>query len=264
MPRELAAAIPDLEHVPPARSGTEFLLVQVALQADYLPEYETATAFLDSWIQVGPERIALRSVPASWVYFVLSAPVDQPAVLWVEDDGRAQGLDLRTGEQVEPLAPYYQKIGFWVLEGEELKYEKVRFGTQRRWWNMTCTSGGADVTRSLWRPDRGWAPEGTVFLAVDFWWCGDGTYDETTWTLDTDKVLEVGIGAEYLRPVDWTKSAYGGTGGGALHTAVFEVPADRGEFKIVFAPYGEVTELANDEVHRLIEPPETTIWTVEF
>lgn len=48
IPRDLAAAIPELEHVPPAREGVEFIVAQAARQSGYLPEYETVPRHLAS------------------------------------------------------------------------------------------------------------------------------------------------------------------------------------------------------------------------
>lgn len=264
VPEHLAGEVPELEHLPAAEDGAEFLIVRIAHQAKYWPELEDSLYGTRSWIMVGERRIDVGEVPAAGKFLVLCVPIGAEAVLWVEDSGRAQGLDLRTGSRVDPIAGYYDGPIFRSFPGEEFTYEKVRFGTSRYWWDMSCTTDSSYVRRTMWTEELGWAPEGTAFLSVRFWWCGDGTFDETTWALDHGEALEVMIGTEPAEQVAWNEDPSTEEWGGAMHTVVFSVPVDQGEFKVLFTPIGQVTELADGSVYDLWGQPDATVWTVKF
>jgi hypothetical protein len=254
-----------LAELPPAQDGTEFLLVQVADQAEYLPEHGTDPAWLSAWIQAGGERLELESVPKAGQFLVLSVPADETAVLWVDDDGRAQGLDLRSGERVEPLAPYYADIGFWTESATDVDFPDVEFESGAGGWTVGCHSSRIEFTRSMWLPDYGWAPEGSVYLRVDLWWCtGDGVYDELVWTLDETKAILVTSGSRTAEPVGWSKVDGTGRHRGQHHSAVVAVPADARDFQVAFSPVGELTEKDSGEVYSTTEPPPAAEWTVQF
>ena len=265
VPQRLAERKSYLSQLPPAQDGTEFLLVQVAAQAEYIAEHGTDPAWLSAWVQAGGERLELESVPESGQFLVLSVPVEETAALWVEDDGRAQGLDLRTGERLEPLAAYYEDIGFWAESATGIDYSDVEFEGPSGSWTVGCRCGRTEFTRSMWLEDYGWAPEGSVFLQVEFWWCtGEGVYDEVVWTLDEARALLVTSGSDIAEPVGWSKVDSAGVEGGQRHLAVVAVPADARELRVVFAPVGELTERDGGEVHSLTELPPVTEWTVQF
>jgi hypothetical protein len=261
IPRDLAVAAPELRHVPPAKDGVEFVIFQVAPHSDYPPEYATEPERLTSWIQVGGERIELSSAPNEWNYFVLSAPVGEPVVLWVDDADRAQGLDLRSGDQVDPVTSYYNDIGLWTQKTEGFEYEEVRFRNGRRTWKMTCTRSIAEITRAVWTEENGWAPEGSVWLTVRFNWCGD-SFSDTIWTLDRERALLAMGGSEYLELVAWEEEPADGYG--QIQTVVYAAPADTAEFKVFFCPAGEVTEKESGQTYRQLEMPSITTWAASY
>ncbi|THV28961.1 hypothetical protein [Glycomyces paridis] len=246
----------------PAAPGTEFLFAQFASQADHLPDGKTDPAFVTAWIQAGAERVDLAEAPALGGHLVVSVPTDEAAVLWVEDAGRAQGLDLRTGEQVEPVGAYYGDIGFWTDEVEGFEYEDVVFYGDTSSWSVGCRWNFVDLTRTAWTEESGWAPEGSVYLVVAFRWCG-ASYDPVEWRLDTEKALSVFIDGEPLLPAAWTVTPYSNRGA-EDHEATFIVPADVSEFKALFTPAGEVIDKATGEVFRISEMPPSTEWSPDF
>ncbi|WP_205323684.1 hypothetical protein [Glycomyces sp. YM15] len=246
-------------------AGVEFLIAQVALQADYLPEYKSDPAWVTAWIEVDGERIDLGAPPSAGRYLVLSAPIGAEARLWVEDDGLAQGLDLRTGAPLDRLEPYYSEPGFWTESEGEFNTLDAYFVSGGRSWTLTCHSNRVEFTRSMWLEDYGWAPEGSVFLQVEFWWCtGEGVYDCGVWTLDTERSLFVRTGSEVWLPTGWTMRDHHSAAHGQRHTAVVEVPATESEFRVDFAPIGELEEAGTGEVFRLGKFPDVFSWNVGF
>ncbi|MEU5155910.1 hypothetical protein [Glycomyces sp. NPDC021274] len=233
VPADLAASIPALEHVPPAQDGSEFLFVQLALSSEYSPEHTTEPSLLASWIEVGEERISLAAAPRSSDHYVVSAPRDARAVLWVSDADRAQGIDLRTGAQVEPVAAYYNGLALrsYNLGGFE-DDDPFRIVNERRSGTATCSTEYAEGTRALWLEDRGWAPEGTVFIEVRTRWCS--RYNDITWELDRERAFTIDGEA----PMSWTateRNAYWDD-----LVLVFTIPADVREATIDFSPVGDI------------------------
>jgi hypothetical protein len=117
----------------------------------------------------------------------------------------------------------------------------------------------------MWLADYGWAPEGSVFLRVDLWWCtGDGVYDELVWTLDETRAILVTSGSETAEPVGWSKVDATGRYRGQDHSAVVAVPADARDLQVAFSPVGELVEKDSGEVFSATEPPPAAEWTVQF
>jgi len=262
IPDRLAAEAPELQYLPAAAPGDEFLIVQVAHQAQYFPEVEASTT--ESWIMADTKRVYLGEPPAAGAFLALTVPAGAETILWVEDAGRAQGLDLRTGARIDPIAGYYTGPVFMTDRSENFDYEGVRFSNANGWWKMECHNDGARVSRTMWTDELGWAPEGSVYLLGWFWWCGEGTFDDTVWELDKDEAFEVMIGTESVERLQWNETPTTAEWGGATHELVFEVPVDQHEFKLLFTPTGEVTELANGEVFEMTSRPAPTVWTVNF
>lgn len=262
VPERQAAANEGLRHLPPAAPGTELLFVQFAKQPDYVPEIDYDSKPVASWIEIGDERIDLEYDPEGGLHYVLGAPVGEPAVLWMEEEGRAQGLDLRTGAQVEPIAAYYNDVGFGTRELSGYEYEEVVFRGDGGGWRMTCSSGDVSMTRAAWDVDRGWAPEGTVFIEFRFWWCGSA-FDSTAWTLDTDEAVQMWGDSETLDPVEWIEAS-GLEAGSEIHTAVFTAPADAADFTAFFSPIGVLTEKDGGDEFELLDRPSQTDWRVVF
>ncbi|MQM24777.1 hypothetical protein [Glycomyces albidus] len=254
----------ELGALAPAAPGSEFLFVQFATQADYLADFSHDGLAATAWIEVGTERIELSEPPDNADFLVASVPVGEPAVLWVDDMGRAQGLDLRTGERIDPVAAYYGELGFWTDELEGFEYLDVRFvGDGGWWWTAGCHDRIVELTRSAWTADRGWAPEGSVYLSFQFRWC-DASYQDVIWTLDTDRALLLETAGEYRVPDGWATEPYVGTPGSTTYTAVFEVPADVADFHLVFVPAGELVEKDSGEVFLQETMPAITEWAVSF
>ncbi|MCD0443318.1 hypothetical protein LO763_06720 [Glycomyces sp. A-F 0318] len=255
IPRDLAASDPGLEHVVPVEDGAEFLIAQVARQADYTSEHGTDADRTTAWIQAGGERFDLAGVPAAGRYLVLSVPVGEDAVLWVEDTGRAQGLDLRTGEQVDPVGAYYSDLLLGTIEIDGYDTGKVEVYNSRGSGHVRCPQDSVWAHRFVWREDLGWAEPGTVFLELRFGWCARS--DAFTWELDRESAVTVDRDA----PLSWTATELEG---GWDHLAlVFAVPEDADAITVDFTPYGDIEHVEAGPVAFSEELPSFT-WTAEF
>ncbi|GAB4005605.1 hypothetical protein GCM10029992_53990 [Glycomyces albus] len=250
-------AVPDLEDLPRLVGGAELLIDQVALAATYEPQ--AGGGDVSAWIDVDGERIDLESVPEPGDYLAVTVPDGEDAVLWIEDEGRAQGLDLRSGSQVEPVAAYYSQIGTGPVELDGYEYEEVRVVGSSGGYRLTCSSWWATAARSVWAADRGWAADGTVFLEVQFEWCR--SFDSVEWRLDPEAAVTVVNGEETRVPIDWEEGDV--NDGWATVTAWFEIPEDAAELTVAFRPVGGVEDDSGDS-YAFVETPDATEWAVEF
>ncbi|MEV3935978.1 hypothetical protein AB0K52_08395 [Glycomyces sp. NPDC049804] len=240
IPDSLAASLPALARVPPAEDGVEFLFTQVALPAEYDSEHKKDPAALTSWIQVGERRVDLLTAPGIENHYVLSVPVDEPAVLWVEDSGRAQGVDLRSGAQVEPVTAYYNGLALRWFELDGYDTGEVDFRNSRRAGWIRCRTGYAEANRAVWTEERGWAESGTVFLEVSTNWCSET--ELFTWELDMSQAFTVDGEA----PVSWTATDTDDEYWDRL-TMVFAIPEDAAEATVHFSPVGTVGHKASGD-----------------
>jgi hypothetical protein len=255
IPRKLAAVGSDLEHVVPAEDGSEFLIAQIAHKAEYEPEHRTEAVRTSGWIQAGNERIDLDGIPTAGRYFVLSVPVGEDAVLWVDDAGRAQGIDLRTGAQVDPVGAYYNGLRSRAVEIGGYNTGRIDTYSGRSTGYVRCANGSGTARRQVWREDLGWAAEGTVFLEVRFNWCSE--FEFSTWELDRERAVMV----DRDTPLSWTATEL--EGGWDELAIVFAVPADADEITVDFTPYGDLESNEFGPLMLAEELPHFT-WVAEF
>lgn len=253
---QTAEAVPELEDLPQLVGGAELLIDQVALAATYEPQ---ASGDVSAWIDVEGERLDLEALPEPGAYLAVSVPEGADAVLWVEDEGRAQGLDLRSGSQVEPVAAYYSEIGTGPVDLGGYEYEDVRVVGSSNAYRLTCGSAWGTAARSVWEADRGWAADGKVYLRVDFKWCHE--FDDLYWLLDPEAAVTVDAGDEAVAPIDWAEADQ--ADGWIMVTAWFEIPEDADVVTVDFLPVGGVEDGSGD-TYAFAETPEPTEWTVAF
>lgn len=256
IPPEIAALIADLEHTPPASEGAEFLIAQASKRAAFQPEHSSLDHHLEAWIQVGDERVALDSAPIDGSYLVLSVPVDEQAVLWVADDGRAQGLDLRTGAQVDRIEAYYDQISLSTVDLPGFDTENIDVYNSRVSGHVGCLTTFGEASRAVWRDDLGWAAEGTVFIEVRSRWCT--RFDEVTWELDQEKAVTIDGEA----PLSWIATVADDTQWDEI-TTVFAVPEDTVDITIDFTPYGDLDTEKYGELH-LVDRLPSFEWVAKF
>ncbi|MFB9659828.1 hypothetical protein ACFQS3_08675 [Glycomyces mayteni] len=254
LPAQVAARSSALADLPKAEDGSEFVVNQVSttpMEAQY------GYAPTRAWVTIGDYEFELREAPDPGDWVVLTAPADEQAVLWVEDTGRAQGVDMRTGERVDPVFAFYNGVSSTTDLFSGYRYEEVYFDRGADYTWLACEYDGGSAWRNPWDEELGWAEDGTVFLTVGTTWCRD--FDEFTWSLDQRSiVLASGEAAE---PVAWREAGLDGMGVEVY--AVFEVPDYDAEFTIAFAPYGRVVDEQGRE-WEFRDDPATTEWEALF
>ncbi|GAA2277334.1 hypothetical protein GCM10009853_034410 [Glycomyces scopariae] len=246
---------------PALAEGTELLAVQSSLEPVYLPE--VGAEAVDVWIEVGPERIDLAGLPVAFGYLAVAVPAGEDAVLWVEDDGRAQGLSLRTGDRVEPVASYYNGLASEAVDTARYEFADVQVRNSSRGGTALC-GGYASATRQTWHPELGWAAEGTSFLTVELNWChvlddGSGT-DVLRWELDPELALVSADGTP--TPLQWTEDP--GEDDRLLVAAVFAVPEDLAELRLDFVPLGDLHDLVGGGDYYFGDTPEAAELVFRF
>lgn len=255
LPHEVAEQAPGIADLTRASEGSEFVISQFSLE-------NTPTdpdGLTRAWVEVGDREFELGAVPKSGDWVALTAPVDESAVLWVEDDGRAQGLDLRSGSRVDPVASLYDGLESRA-DGPlgELSYEvDIEGGSSS--YQLSCDSSHGLASRDSWLEDLGWAPDGQVFLTIDFGWCSDFGDFGIDWALDPEQAFAI-EGADPVAPAAWEESA---VEDGFLIRTVFTAPADDAEIDIAFTPFGEITS-ESGEAFEILDELEPTEWVASF
>ncbi|GAA2277343.1 hypothetical protein GCM10009853_034420 [Glycomyces scopariae] len=255
LPAQVAARSSALADKPKAADGSEFVINQVSLERMDAHYGYAPTA---AWVTIGDQRFDMDEAPQHGDWVVLTAPVDEEAVLWVEDDGRAQGVDMRTGERIDPVFGFYNNVSSTTDLFSGYRYDEVEFdhGDEYTW--LACEYDGGSAWRNPWDEELGWASEGHVFLTVGLGWCRD--FDEFTWNLDRQRSITLASG-EAVEPVAWREFALDGMG--IEVQAVFEIPDYDAEITIAFTPVGEVVD-EGGELWEFREEPEPTEWTATF
>ncbi|WP_030160149.1 hypothetical protein [Glycomyces sp. NRRL B-16210] len=250
-PESLAAKESLLADLPPTADGVDLVLNQFALGPSLEPEFEAAP--VKAWVALGDEEFELDGLPEPGSFLAVTVPENEDAVLWVEDDSRAQGLDLRTGARVDPVAAYYGDLATSPVLVEIFFYEEVTVRNGSGGWDLTCGSDFLEADRGAWHEDQGWAPEGTVFLQVRFNWC---TYeDNLVWHLDEDAALSVASGDEQIAPLSWDTAELESSARTLRYTVVFAIPEDAATATLVFTPVGDLENLDGGEDYAFVETP---------
>ncbi len=253
LPHEVAERVPSIADLTRVEEGSEFL-------ANNLTSHPDSDIFdfigwpVRSWVQIGDREFDLDAPPLRGDWIVVTAPTDVPAVLWVEDDGRAQGLDLRTGERVDPVFAYYNGLADWsdILGG--FKYES--YFADEPDDGLSCQYDQVNASRSPWLEGVGWAPEGSVFLSVYTLWCNQ--IGEYSWNLDPASITLAS--GEATESETWIEVSYDG---GVEIEAVFVIPDIDSEVTIAFEPITEAIGPEGREMEFQDEFPATE-WVASF
>ncbi|THV28964.1 hypothetical protein [Glycomyces paridis] len=231
----------DLSELQEADADTEFVIAQFALSDAYEAEAETGEV-AGVWIEADGEKLALDALPAPGGYIALTVPTGGDVVLWVEDEDRAQGIDLRSGERVEPVAAYYSGLTTDPVVIDQFAYEDLSIVNDTDAYRVTCGSDTLEGQRSVWREELGWAEEGTVFLEVSFTWC---SYEDPgiLWHLGEGS-LAARTGDAPAQALSWTEFELGEEFHGDLrYEAVFAIPEEAAAATLVFTPIGDLENL---------------------
>ncbi|WP_460546207.1 hypothetical protein [Glycomyces halotolerans] len=268
IPEHVVAEAEQLDDLPQLISGAEYLVNQMAIAPTYESEHELGA--VEAWIEAGGQKLELGSLPVRGGYVAVTVPAGDDAVLWVEDEGRAQGLDLRTGAQIDPIGAYYNDLGLGAFAGSGgYEFDEIKMINDIGVLTVTCSSSWSEVTRSVWSEERGWAADGHAHLTFQFRWCGseDSEYlDYVHWKLDRGRALKVWNDDESYEPVEWNEGEDQGDGW-VLETAVFEIPVEAAELTFEFTPVGELKALGRAEAggdFQFSSAPEPGEWEVSF
>lgn len=257
LPHEVAERASTIALLPRAEKGSEFIANHLTTdpESDVL---DIAGWEVRSWVQIGDREFDLDAPPQRGDWIVVTAPTDVPAVLWVEDDGRAQGLDLRTGERIEPVFSYYTNLAAYSDLFSGFSYEEVHIDNGDEWSWLSCQYDGGNAWRSPWTEELGWAPEGSVYLGVFTYWCRD--YDEFTWNLDQQRSITLASGEAHA-PIAWYEREVEGYG--IEVQAFFLIPDIDSEVTIEFEPVGEIVDGEGDQ-WQIREPLQAAEWVASF
>lgn len=252
LPEAAAENVTELADLPKLADDTEILVNQIALGPNYSAEIEDDPAQVTAWIESGDERFDLDAVPEPGSFLALTVPAGDTAVLWIEDDGRAQGLDLRSGAQVEPVAAYYNGLATEVIQGDSFAAEATVLNSDKA-WDLSCHSDFLEGDRNVWREELGWATEESVFLQVTYNWC---TYeDNLVWHLDPEASLAVQIGEAAVAPLSLTVEELPDTGGTLRYTALFEIPANDHTATLLLTPVGDLENIVEGDDYAFLDTP---------
>lgn len=253
LPHEVAWRTPSIADLPRAEDGSEFIANHLTTSPD-MDLFDVMGWAVRAWVQVGDQEFELGAPPLQGDWIVVTAPTDVAAVLWVEDDGRSQGLDLRTGERVDPVFAYYTGLAESSDLFSGFKYESYFANEPSD--GLSCQYDGGNAWRSPWSEELGWAPDGSVYLTVFTFWCDQ--IGEYSWSLDPASITlasgeAVDSEAWFETPVD----------GGVQIEAVFLIPDIDSEVTIAFEP---VTAAVSEDGREMEFQDEfaVTEWSASF
>ncbi|GAB3650872.1 hypothetical protein GCM10028833_21090 [Glycomyces tarimensis] len=162
------------------------------------------------------------------------------------------------------MSTYYNGLGLRPVSTEPFDFKRLRFLNGRNGWWVSCYFEGADLRRRVWLEDHGWAPDGSVYLLIEFNWCSGDYFEEIELSLHAERAVQIwGSEPEVFELLTLDESPFAGEGGTA-YSLVFEVPAELDELTFGFAPVGEVTEKDTGEVFQLQGLPESVTSDVRF
>ncbi|GLZ75570.1 hypothetical protein Afil01_03770 [Actinorhabdospora filicis] len=205
------------------------------------PDFKVDPALSDedpeAKIVTGGKEVALGQVPGPGDLVVALVQKDQPAELVITDAGRPFSVNLRDGSRKDFNDALLKAgaTGFGNADDYDAEVE-MRSGN----WIITIPYYARfEVTKSAWLPGHDWAPDGKLWVQVDFTsqflWKGDKF--DVEWNLDPAASIQLKAG-DTLKPA---KSETGTKSGQAVtYTAVFEVAPDAESIEIVFRPSGDL------------------------
>ena len=222
-----------------APPGYEVMAFQVS------PEF-TAEAALSgrdgatAVLELGEGRtVDLEEVPEAGELIVAMAQEGAPAKLVVTDAGKRFSVNLRDGvhEDFVPallVAPDLSSFGNAGPYDQEVKAETDE-------WVVTFGIGTEfQVARTAWADGFEWAPDGKLWIEVDFTfqhlWKGKSV--DVNWVLDPAKSLTLKVGGATVKA---TKSEVGEKSNQMIpYSMVFEVAPDTAAVDLVFKPSGDL------------------------
>lgn len=188
-------------------------------------------------IVTGDKDIELGQVPGAGDLVVALVRKDQPATLVITDAGRPFSVNLRDGSRQDFNDALLKATSVGVGQADDYDTEvEMRSGN----WIITIPYRARfDVTKSAWLPGYEWAPDGKLWVQVDFTsqflWKGEDF--DVEWTLDPGASIQLKAG-DTVKPAKTETGEK--TGQIVTYTAVFEVTPEADGIEIVFGPKGDL------------------------
>jgi hypothetical protein len=175
-----------------AASGHQLLLVMMssnpkaAVPEPGLPECQDSnssppaacTNYDQPTIVIGGQSTPLQSVPGSGDVLAASVPDGAPAELQMNDGGRPQDIDLRTGLRTSEVSNLYYPVPQQTLNPNLSWSWNVLYIPALKWWagdgsgptlsDLDLTVGNGTALLEPYMDSPGWAPAGQAWLVMSF------------------------------------------------------------------------------------------------
>ncbi|MEV0650483.1 hypothetical protein AB0I28_35020 [Phytomonospora sp. NPDC050363] len=247
-----------------APRGYEVMAFQVSPDFDAEPALsggEEAVATLE----LGDNTVELDDLPEPGELIVAMAQEGQAAKLVVTDAGKRFSVNLRDGVHEEFVAALVAAPDIGSFGNAGPYDQEVKAETDE--WVITFNAGTQfDVTRTGWTPGFEWAPDGKLWVEVQFTfqhlWKGKSV--DMDWTLDPAKSLSLKAGDETVKA---THSEVGEKANQMIdYTVVFEVAPEVDSVKLVFKPSGDLRVIDGSKKikPKVTKAPKEKSFTVDF
>ena len=249
-----------------APAGYEVLVMQTSPDFDVDPAIGGRSE-AKAVLELGDRKVELDDVPKPGDMVAAIAPADADARLVVTDAGKRFTVNLRTGVHEEFVKALLDSPPGLTSYGEAGPYEE-EMKAQTSKWQVTfgATVRSFKLTRSAWEPDFEWAPDGKLWVQVDFafqqLWKGSDTQLE--WTLDPAASVLLKVGDQEIKA---TKSDASDPQDQFIeYRALFEIDPTVTAVKLVFKPSGDlkIVDGGSRSSMDFTKGPATGDWDVDF
>lgn len=248
-----------------APAGYEVLVMQTSKDFDADPAIggrNEAKAVLE----LGDRKVELDDVPKPGDMVAAVAPADADARLVVTDAGKRFSVNLRTGVHEEFVQALLDSPPGLTAYGEAGPYDEDVKAQNDKWQVTFGTSSSFKLNRSAWEPDFEWAPDGKLWVQVDFafqyLWKGSDTQLE--WTLDPAASVVLKVGDQEIKA---TKSdATDPQDQFIEYRALFEIDPTVTAVTLVFKPSGDlkIVDGGSRSSMSFTKGPAEGSWDVDF
>ncbi|MFC4334562.1 Hsp70 family protein [Salininema proteolyticum] len=196
-----------------------------------------------SVVTIGSKTWRLEGLPEPGTVYAAVAGPDDEAVATVEDSGREQGIDLRTGELIDPVLAYYSgELG----ERETAFTTEIDYASAGGRWFITgtnITDLEFTVTRNVYSEEEGWlADSGLAAVTVAFEQYHDVVEHGYRFVFEPTTDVAIKGSGETWAPeaVEFSDRDHTEDDGDEVvrraYTVQFLIPGDLAKFQLVYDP----------------------------
>jgi hypothetical protein len=249
----------DAKHGVRPADGHEFLILRTSETSNLAGQARPPTTNVT--IRTGGTSRPLKELVTARRTLILSVVKGAEATLVLDDEGRTQTLDLRTGKRgPDAIALYYPTreadvdgdLGCWGVAG--ITAPSLVQG------NLVSFAGGTGKAGLYpFYGRQGWAPPGRAWLTVGI--KPLSTIGDPVVIVDPASFKLTPAGGKPVAPVAATgeiKVVYPAGGAGEPVSLVFDVPDTFRSGSITFAPQGTVTVMVNGSEKKVTFRPRTS------